>query len=79
VAHALVRAAVTLVSLPGLQDENRCRQEWRHGTQECVRHYSRILKPYKKTVSLNLSLFANREQRQAGLSPIPLRGFAWAA
>ena len=32
---------------------NRCRQEWRHGTHECVRHYCRM-------VTLKLSLFANR-------------------
>jgi hypothetical protein len=32
-------AAVTLVPLPGLRNEDRCRQEWRHGTHECVRHY----------------------------------------
>jgi hypothetical protein len=57
VAYALVRAAVTLVSLPALRNENRCRQEWRHGTHECVRHHFRIPKP-------ELIPFANREQRE---------------
>ena len=35
-AHALLRAAATLVRC--LAGRRRCRQEWRHGTHECVRH-----------------------------------------
>ncbi len=38
VAHALMRAAATLVSLPRDRENVECRQECRHGTQECVRH-----------------------------------------
>ena len=39
VAHALMRAASALMPAPGyLQLTHRCRQEWRHGTHECVRH-----------------------------------------
>ena len=36
VAHALVRAASALLPTPARR--RRCRDESRHGTQECVRH-----------------------------------------
>ncbi len=38
VAHALLRAASALVPTPRDRKNVECRQEWRHGTQECVRH-----------------------------------------
>ena len=37
VAHALLRAASTLLSTP-FPAQTRCREESRHGTHECVRH-----------------------------------------
>ena len=37
VAHALVRAASTLVSTPGL-NRAKCSNECEHGTHECVRY-----------------------------------------
>src|SRR5216684_4477605 len=41
VPHALVRAASRLVSMLGFElssHTNKCRDESRHGTQECVRY-----------------------------------------
>jgi len=38
VAHALMRAASALVPTQGRARQNRCREESRHGTHECVRH-----------------------------------------
>ena len=40
-AHALLRAASALVPTPGPLRVNKCREESRHGTQECVRHVLR--------------------------------------
>src|ERR1039458_8669107 len=41
VAHALLRAAPALAPAPGFPSARRCREESRHGTQECVRHVHR--------------------------------------